>query len=59
MYKLQTLGSKTMSAKEIQMLVQGTQFLPNTVVFSALNFFHLDYSMLCGVIDRKGFKGTY
>lgn len=49
MYKLQTLGSMTMSAKEIQTLVQGTQFLPQTVIFSALNFFYLDYSMLCGV----------
>lgn len=49
MYKLQTVGSKTMTAKEIQVLVQGIQIMPNTVKFSALNFFDLDYSMLCGV----------
>lgn len=49
MYKLQMLGSKNMSAKEIQMVVQGAHLLPGKVEFTALNFFRLDYSMLCGV----------
>lgn len=49
MHKLQLMGSKTMSAKEIQALVQGTTFLPAEVNFTAWNFFNLDYSMLCGV----------
>lgn len=58
MYKLQMMGSTTMSAKEIQMLVHGTQFLPNKVVFTALNFFNLDYSMLCGVRMPESGKRT-
>lgn len=50
MYKLQTMGSKTTSAKEIQQMMQDVQFLNNSVVrFTAMNFFSLDYSMLCGV----------
>lgn len=52
-YKLQTLGSKLLTAKEIQMMLQEAQFLNNSSVvrFSAMNFFNLDYSMLCGVSD--------